>query len=141
MISRFISGKGIVNQFGFFSYLKERYKKEKVFHLLNNLDVKKLDDNKKLELSKKLILLRNDIDGKDKVGIQAIKSYLNFLCIQEKQLIKSKQIQSDDHIFYKSIFDKCADVDLVRQATMMSEIFYYINGGDIKLLRLQLEFD
>ena len=39
-----------------------------------------------------MILLRDEIDGKDRLGIQTIKAYLDYLCIQEKQLLFDKTI-------------------------------------------------
>ena len=45
MINRVMYGRSLVNKYGFFTYLKERYKKEKVFHILDNIN-HELDDNK-----------------------------------------------------------------------------------------------
>ena len=39
IIKKMISRVCLVNNFGFFTYLKDRYNMEKVFHLLNKLDV------------------------------------------------------------------------------------------------------
>ena len=38
MLSRVVKGRGLVNNFGYFTYLKERYRKEKVFHILDKID-------------------------------------------------------------------------------------------------------
>ena len=38
MLSKIVSGRSLVNNFGYFTYLKERYRKEKVFHILDKID-------------------------------------------------------------------------------------------------------